>query len=141
MNTLLKKGDKLTGYGEAAELFIARIGALEHEELHALFLDADNVVITVEMLAKGGESSVSGPSAQSIADRARELGARKFIVSHNHPGTPVEQKPIPSYQDIQTTIRIGAYMAVDGLNLLDHIVVGPGKATSIRFEVMGDSQS
>lgn len=135
-----QKGASAGTFQETADKFAAAIGGLEHEELHALWLDADFKVISFELLAAGNKSRVEGPSAFDIMKRARELGARKFIITHNHPGTPPEEKPIPSLADIKTTIMLHDVLEEDGVTLLDHIVVGPIKGTSIVSEVLGVGQ-
>lgn len=129
-------GAKLNTFAQAADLFSKQIGNLPHEELWGLFLAQDNTVLSFEQLGKGDDHHVSVAHSVTV-NRAKALGAKKFVVSHNHPQKDGE-KPVPSWADIQFTIALGITAGEEGLNLVDHIVVAGHKATSIRFEVIGN---
>lgn len=128
------KGKKLGTWDDTKDAFVAILGGLDHEELHVLWLDSHGNIIEAECMATGNEREVAVPMLK-ILERGQELGAARFILSHNHPGE--EEKPIPSMNDIKTTIAAGTMGFTRGLNLLDHIVVGKQKGTSIAMEVLG----
>lgn len=128
-------GQTVKDNAQVARFFVSELGALDHEELHVLWLDDDFKSLGFELIGIGGKTQVEVP-VQKILDRAKELNAKRFYITHNHPGD--EEKPIPTIEDIKTTFLLGVIGARDaGINLQDHFVVGTHKYTSIVQEVLG----
>ena len=62
-------------------------------------------------------------------------GAAAVIVAHNHPSGD----PTPSHQDIEVTMRLSEASKIIGIKLIDHVIVGNGKFTSMKAEGYLDS--
>jgi DNA repair protein RadC len=94
------------------------MGALPHEILRVLFLDASRRMIADEQMQHGtiGQLTVH---ARVIFRRALELDAAAVILVHNHPSGD----PTPSRGDIDITDRLVAIGYALDVDLLDHIVV------------------
>ena len=57
-------------------------------------------------------------------------GAAAVIVAHNHPSGD----PTPSPQDMEVTKRLIKASEILGIRLLDHVIVGNGRFTSMKSE-------
>ena len=57
-------------------------------------------------------------------------GAAAVIVAHNHPSGD----PSPSPQDVEVTKRLIKASEILGIKLLDHVIVGNGRFTSMKSE-------
>ena len=57
--------------------------------------------------------------------------ASSVLLVHNHPSGD----PTPSREDIQVTDRLTEVGKLVGIDVLDHIVLGRGRAVSIREHV------
>lgn len=100
---------------------------LEQEELRVILLNTKAAVLKVITLYRG---SVNGASVR-IAELFREAvraNAVSVIIVHNHPSGD----PTPSVQDIAVTsdaVRAGAILDV---RVLDHIIIGHGRHSSLK---------
>lgn len=94
------------------------MGALPHEVLRVLFLDAARRVIADEQMQHGtiGQLTIH---ARIIFRRALELDAAAIILVHNHPSGD----PKPSRGDIDVTERLVSIGYALDVDLLEHIVV------------------
>jgi len=112
---------------EAAANLFHHLAALDHEQLHAVFMNTRNVVIAIECVAIGGVASVEVTPAQ-ILRPALCHRASALILCHPHPSGD----PTPSEQNIDLTNVIRCAARTVGIELLDHIVIGAaGRAHSI----------
>lgn len=118
-------GRRIQGPSDAVALF-AVMAHLDHEELHAAYLTAQHVVIAVETIAIGGLCSVDVTPAQILRPALRH-NAAAAIVAHCHPSGD----PTPSTSDKLLTRRLIEVGAELGVRILDHIVVGHGRAFSL----------
>ena len=57
-------------------------------------------------------------------------GAAAVIVAHNHPSGD----PTPSHQDVDVTMRLLDASKIIGIKLMDHVIVGNGRFTSMKAE-------
>ena len=55
-------------------------------------------------------------------------GAAAVIVAHNHPSGD----PEPSDEDIEVTVRLLDASKIIGIKLIDHVIIGKGRYTSMR---------
>ncbi len=101
-----------------AQLFTARIGALDHEQMWVASLDGRSRLRGMRCVARGG--------AHGLAIGAREIlravlsdGASAFVLVHNHPSGD----PEPSADDVSMTRAVARAADVVGTPLLDHVVV------------------
>lgn len=113
----------------AAEVFVPLLGHLAVEEVHALFLDRRSRIRRVRRCF-AGSAEAAIVDARVIARTALELGAHAVVLGHNHPSGD----PEPSVEDIRSTRQVAATLDVVGIQLVDHLIVGGGRWTSLRQE-------
>ena len=115
----LPRAPRLTGPTDVAAWGQAALGALSHEELWVIALDARHALLAARKVGQGGTRGVS-VSARDILRVALRAGAAAFVLVHNHPSGD----PTPSEEDVTMTAAIAAAGATVGLPLVDHVVVG-----------------
>jgi DNA repair protein RadC len=95
-----------------------RIGNLEHEEFHVLFLDYRYRLISAERLFMG---SIAGVNVypREIAKRVLNHNASAVIILHNHPSGSCA----PSEADKEITSRLQEALGLLDIRVLDHIIV------------------
>jgi len=64
---------------------------------------------------------------REVVKEALSINAAAVILAHNHPSGVAE----PSQADERITRRLKAALELVDIRLLDHLVVGAGKATSM----------
>ena len=97
------------------------IGNNDQETILAFFLDVRHIVVGFSEVAKG---SIDGcPLDFRVALRAALMspGICGMILVHNHPSDCTE----PSGMDDDVTKRLYCACTVVGLQLIDHVIVGP----------------
>src|SRR5690625_1615920 len=100
---------------------------LNQEHLAALFLDTKNQIIHKQTIFIGGlNSSIVHP--REIFREAVKRSAASIICVHNHPSGD----PTPSKEDVHVTKRLVEAGKVMGIELLDHIIIGNRKYTSLK---------
>lgn len=105
----------------------ARMGRLEHEEFHLLFLDRKNRLIADEAQGRGTVDHVP-VYVREVVKRALELNATALILVHNHPSGD----PTPSRADIEMTKLIVESAKPLGVTVHDHIIIGRENDASFR---------
>lgn len=105
-----------------------RIGFDDVENLLVLFLDNQSGIISDKIMQRGTVDTTA-IYPREILKYSLDIGAASIILAHNHPGGD----PTPSREDILMTQEI--IRGADPLNIavLDHIIVGQGSSTSLRF--------
>jgi DNA repair protein RadC len=101
--------------------------ALDQEELRIILLDTRNNILDIDTVYKGSVNS-SQVRISEVFKSAVKRNAPSIIIVHNHPSGD----PTPSPEDIALTkaiIQAGKLLDVD---VLDHIVIGHKKFTSIK---------
>jgi DNA repair protein RadC len=90
-----------------------------------LFLNAQHALIRCEDLFFG---TLDGAAVypRVVLQRALTLGAAAVILAHNHPSGVAE----PSAADRRITERLQSALALVDIRVLDHIIVGRGRAFS-----------
>lgn len=102
------------------------MGNLNHEELRVLSLDTKHYVLADDLLYKG-TINTSQIRIAEIFRRPLMLNAACFVLVHNHPSGD----PTPSASDIITTKNIQEVCKKLDMRLLDHVIIGSGKFTSV----------
>ena len=122
----LERGDSFCDPDSAARFFKLRLRPRPQEVFAALFLDTRNRTLAYEELFTGtvDEAAVY---PREVVRRALLHNAAAVIVSHNHPSGRAE----PSAADRQITHQLYQALALVGMRLVDHIVVGDGPAVSM----------
>ena len=105
----------------------ARMGRLEHEEFHLLFLDRKNRLIADEAQGRGTVDHVP-VYVREVVKRALALNATAIILVHNHPSGD----PTPSRADIEMTKLIVDSAKPLGVTVHDHIIIGRESDASFR---------
>ena len=122
---------QITSTGAAGKFFQDEIGLDAQEVMMMICLDTKNCITAVHRVFTGSiNSSVAHP--REIFRTAIMNNAARIMVSHNHPSGITE----PSDADISFTRRLEEAGKIVGIELLDHIIVGPreGEYTSLREE-------
>ena len=103
------------------------MGALEREELRVLLLDTKNVVASQRTVYRGNLAGSSVRIGEVFRDAVRGCAAA-IIVAHNHPSGD----PAPSGEDLRITSELAEAGRLLDIELLDHLIIGRGRWTSLR---------
>ncbi|MCB9760067.1 MAG: DNA repair protein RadC [Alphaproteobacteria bacterium] len=104
-----------------------RLRGLDHEELHALYLDRSGRLRLHRRLTVGSDvMTIVDP--RQVLRPAIAAGYPALALAHNHPSGD----PHPSLEDVRCTLRVATAAEVLGVQLLDHVVFGEGGYTSLR---------
>lgn len=112
---------------DAARLVMPEMSHLKTEQMRILALDTKNQVVLNRVLYQGTANS----AVLRIAEVYRPAVVRNcpaIILCHNHPSGD----PTPSAEDIATTEQIVQAGKLFEIELVDHLVIGNGKYTSLR---------
>ncbi len=113
----------------AIAYFSDRMRHLEHEEVHAAYLDMKMRLISSECIYKGTlNKSVFEP--REIFSNALRCNAAYLILAHNHPSG----NATPSDADISATKRIDECGKIMGIKLYDHVIIGYDGCVSMKEE-------
>ncbi|ABO51059.1 DNA replication and repair protein RadC [Desulforamulus reducens MI-1] len=100
---------------------------LDREHFLALLLNTKNQVLARETISIGTlNSSVVHP--RELFKVAIRRSAASMILVHNHPSGD----PTPSREDIVLTKRLIEAGEIIGIDVLDHIIIGDNKFTSLK---------
>lgn len=125
----MHSGPVISGSEALLQYLKYRMANLRYEQVRAVYLDAENRVVSDNVVGKGTIASCSIHSREVIR-RALELQAVGVILVHNHPSG----SPKPSGGDIAATRKLHQACAVVDLQLLDHIVISRHGWTSFKME-------
>lgn len=123
------KCKKSVTVGDIAQLGMAMLAGLPHEEVWVALLDNGNRLLTFERVSKGtvGQVLLSPRDAVEITLKCKATG---LIVLHNHPGGALR----PSTLDTESTLMLCQALEAIGLRLLDHLILADGKCYSMMQE-------
>ena len=117
---------QITHPSDVASLMMSTMKDLEQEHFVVLLLNSKNIVTKQAWVYKGTlNSSIIHP--REVFNIAIRESSNSIIVVHNHPSGDVT----PSKEDITTTYRLKECGDILGINLLDHIIIGDNKFTSL----------
>ncbi len=112
--------------GKQAWQHVKHMAASQKEQLRGLYLNSRYRVVYDEVISVGTlTSNVVHP--REVFQPAIERGAVAVIIAHNHPSGILE----PTAADIAVTQQLRQAGNVLGIELLDHLVVGPTGYASI----------
>lgn len=118
--------DDVMGSPEATRRYLAhRLRGRRREVFCVLFLDTQHRLIACEELFHGTLDSCAVHPRQ-VVERALALNAAAVILAHNHPSGVAE----PSAADRHITDRLRDALGLVEIRILDHFVVGEGRAAS-----------
>ncbi|MFZ9699402.1 MAG: JAB domain-containing protein [Candidatus Limnocylindrus sp.] len=117
---------------DLAALATPLLARREQEELHVAIVDGRNGLLVLHKVYVG---TATGTSVR-IAELLRpviEMGGVGFALVHNHPSGD----PEPSEEDVRLTAEVVVAARLFDLELLDHLVIGHGRWSSIRSQRPG----
>ena len=101
--------------------------ASQIERFMVVSVDAKNRVRAEREVARGGRTSCQVDPAEVFRLLVAESASGAVFV-HNHPSGD----PEPSRQDLELTARLVAAGSLLDIRVLDHLIVGSGRYTSLR---------
>lgn len=113
--------------GDAAQLMMVEMSHLDQEHLRVICLDTKNRVQKIQTVYIGSLNSSMVRVGELFKDAVR-LNSAALIVIHNHPSGD----PTPSPEDIQVTGQIIEAGKLLDVEILDHLIIGAGRYTSMR---------
>lgn len=116
---------KITQPSDVADYMIPTMKDLTQEHFVILLLNSKNVVIKETCVFKGTLNSSIVHPREIFSIAVRENA--NAIAVHNHPSGDVT----PSQEDIITTMRLKECGLILGIDLLDHIIIGDNRFTSL----------
>ena len=118
---------KLSSSKSIAAYYMESMRHLDREEIRAAFFDTKNNLIRDVVLSIGTVNS-SLITPREIFINALNFKAVYVVLLHNHPSGD----PSPSSDDLLITARIKEVGDLLQLPLIDHIIIGDNKYTSLR---------
>jgi DNA repair protein RadC len=116
---------------DAAGLVMEEMRHLDREHFRAILLNTKNQVITVDNVSVGTLNS-STVHPRELFRNAIKRSAAALILLHNHPSGD----PAPSREDIDITGRLVQAGKIVGIEVLDHVIIGDNKFTSLKAECL-----
>ena len=119
----------VSGPGDVSDMLMDSLRYEKKEHLIALMMNAKCEVesrVTISI----GELSATSVHPREVFNPAIRRSAAGIIIAHNHPSGD----PTPSREDITSTARLREASEIIGIKLLDHIIIGDGKYTSMKAE-------
>ena len=114
---------------DCANYLMHEMRFLPQEHFVVLFLNTKNQVIHKQSIFIGSlNRSVVHP--REIFREAVKRSAASFVCAHNHPSGD----PTPSKEDIESTKRLVSAGKIIGIEMLDHLVIGENKFTSMKAQ-------
>jgi len=122
----LPSGKTIRSPADTEAFLKARMRHLGHELFCCLFLDNRHRVLRFDELFRG---TIDGTSVypREVVKEALDVNAAAVILAHNHPSGVAE----PSQADERITKRLKSALELVDIRLLDHLIIGDGKATSL----------
>ena len=115
---------------DLAKMLMSSLSFKKEEIVKVTVLSNKNEVLKIEDVANGTMNFVDIPIKDILYEPIR-MKAQKFILVHNHPSGD----PTPSDKDILYTGKLEKSAKEMGLEMVDHIIIGNMKYTSIFTEI------
>ncbi len=123
---------KVTSPGDGANLLMGEMSLLEQEQLRVILLDTRNTVLRIVTVYQGSLNSAPVRIAELFKPAIKE-NAAALIMAHNHPSGD----PAPSKEDVHVTREVVRAGNLLGIQVLDHLVIGRGRFTSLKEKGLG----
>ena len=122
----LPAGEIIRSPLDTEDFLNARMRHLDYELFCCLYLDNRHRVLAFAELFRG---TIDGTSVypREVVKEALAANAAAVILAHNHPSGVAE----PSAADERITRRLKAALELVDIRLLDHLIIGDGRATSL----------
>ena len=118
--------------GDAANLLMVEMGALEQEHLRAIILNTKNQVLKVHPVYVGSLNTAVVRIGELFKEAIR-MNAAAVIIAHNHPSGD----PTPSAEDVQMTRQIVEAGKLLSIEVLDHLVICQARWVSLKERGLG----
>ncbi|HEY0908150.1 MAG TPA: DNA repair protein RadC [Candidatus Paceibacterota bacterium] len=106
--------------------YVSDMHTLPKEYLRGIYVNNHHQIVHDEVLSMGTiDANIIHP--REVFKPAVEYGASAVILVHNHPSGVVT----PSAADIEVTKQLIDAGKIMGISLVDHVIVGKGKFTSV----------
>ncbi len=122
----LQEGDAINSAQEAKRFLQLRMSAYKKEVFAALFLNSQHHVISFKELFFGSIDQAP-VYTRDLVEATIKQHAAALIIAHNHPSGD----PSPSQADIHITRKIKDALELIDVKLLDHLIIGHNKVTSL----------
>ncbi len=122
--------DELPSIGspeDVIDLIGFEMAALEQEQLRAVLLDTRNRIIRIVTVYQGTVNEAQVRIGELFREAVR-ANATGLILVHNHP----TGDPTPSAADVALTTEIVAAGTLLDIRLVDHLIVGQGRHSSLK---------
>ena len=130
------KSDRLAGSKQrlrdsrdVADMLMDELAGEKREVFMAINLNTKLQIESKSLISIGNLDSAPVHPREVFAPAVKR-GSAAVIVAHNHPSGD----PAPSSQDIEVTVRLKEASEIIGIKLLDHVIVGNGRFTSMKSE-------
>jgi DNA repair protein RadC len=122
----MERGVMIDGPTAATDFLRMRLGGLEREEFHVVWLDNRHRVITVECLFLG---TIHGAHihTREVVKAGLRVNAAACILAHNHPSGVAD----PSSADVAITKELIQALRLVDVRVIDHIIVTAGTSASM----------
>lgn len=127
----VRKRDKhaeLTHFEAALEYLRPLFNGLQEEHFYMIALDDAGCPLRDILLAKGLPNKVQF-DINAVVRQAINTRCTQVLLAHNHPAGLAR----PSQEDHNSTIEIVGMLGPVGITVLDHIIVTPTDATSLKM--------
>ena len=125
----MDKRTPLKNLMQAEKYFKAYLQNLTREEFYLACLDSDLVLIKNILISEGTVNSAS-VQIRNITREALKFNSCSVILAHNHPSG----KALPSAEDYKITKNIVLSLGLNGINTVDHIIIGNDSVYSFAGE-------
>ena len=127
----LPRGQAIRSPADTEAFLMARLRDLPHELFCCIYLDNRHRIILFDELFRG---TIDGTSVypREVVKQALSVNAAAVIVAHNHPSGVAE----PSQADERITRRLKSALELVDIRLLDHLIIGDGKSSSLASRGM-----
>lgn len=122
-----KSGIRFKNPATIADYYMEQMRHLEQEQLVVMYFDTKCSLIKDKILTTGTINQ-SLISSREIFVEALKCNAVNIVLVHNHPSGNC----VPSRDDCKVTKKIQEAGKLIGINLIDHIIIGDRKYTSLK---------
>jgi len=122
----LPTGAAIKSPADTESFLLSKMRHLDHELFCCLYLDNRHRVLRFDEMFRG---TIDGTSVypREVVKEALAVNAAAVILAHNHPSGVAE----PSQADERITRRLKSALELVDIRLLDHLIIGDGRATSL----------
>lgn len=114
---------------DIVQLFMEKMRYYKKEHFNVLLINAKGQLVEETEVSIGDLcSTLIHP--REVFCQAIKRSAASVVFVHNHPSGD----PSPSQQDIETTTRLVEAAEILGIRVLDHIIIGDNRYTSLKSE-------